>query len=117
MGLVEGDLGLELWIGCDGGVYRSRATGPVHAGDPGSFLAVNTGLGVLEAGFLAGHPVSDALALTSRRVPAPLSPVVAYYMNRAMANFARPGIGIEEIAGVADRDLGDRSVLLQAPVL
>lgn len=56
---VEGDLGLELWIGCDGGVYRSRAAGPVHAGDPGSFLAVNTGLGVLEAGFLAGHPVND----------------------------------------------------------
>ena len=28
----------------------------------------------------------------------PLSPVVAYYMNRAMANYARPGMGIEEIA-------------------
>ncbi|HEY0026310.1 MAG TPA: gamma-glutamyltransferase family protein [Allosphingosinicella sp.] len=28
----------------------------------------------------------------------PLSPVVAYYMNRAMANYARPGLGIEEIA-------------------
>ena len=28
----------------------------------------------------------------------PLSPVVAHYMNRAMANFARPGIGIEETA-------------------
>jgi gamma-glutamyltranspeptidase/glutathione hydrolase len=28
----------------------------------------------------------------------PLSPVVAYYMNRAMANFARPNMGIEEIA-------------------
>ncbi|HLL31005.1 MAG TPA: gamma-glutamyltransferase family protein [Allosphingosinicella sp.] len=27
----------------------------------------------------------------------PLSPVVAYYMNRAMANYARPGMGIEEI--------------------
>ncbi|MDQ3561362.1 MAG: gamma-glutamyltransferase family protein [Pseudomonadota bacterium] len=26
----------------------------------------------------------------------PLSPVVAYYMNRAMANYARPGLGIEE---------------------
>jgi gamma-glutamyltranspeptidase/glutathione hydrolase len=26
----------------------------------------------------------------------PLSPVVAYYMNRAMANYARPGMGIEE---------------------
>ena len=28
----------------------------------------------------------------------PLSPVVAYYMTRAMANFAKPGQGIEEIA-------------------
>jgi gamma-glutamyltranspeptidase/glutathione hydrolase len=28
----------------------------------------------------------------------PLSPVVAYYMNRAMANFAKPGQGIEELA-------------------
>jgi len=28
----------------------------------------------------------------------PLSPVVAYYMNRGMANYARPGAGIEEIA-------------------
>jgi gamma-glutamyltranspeptidase / glutathione hydrolase len=28
----------------------------------------------------------------------PLSPVVAYYMNRAMANYAGPNIGIEEIA-------------------
>ena len=28
----------------------------------------------------------------------PLSPVVAYYMNRAMANFGKPGQGIEEIA-------------------
>ncbi|MDQ4088646.1 MAG: gamma-glutamyltransferase family protein, partial [Pseudomonadota bacterium] len=28
----------------------------------------------------------------------PLAPVVAYYMNRAMANFARPDRGIEEIA-------------------
>jgi gamma-glutamyltranspeptidase/glutathione hydrolase len=27
----------------------------------------------------------------------PLSPVVAYYMNRAMANFAKPGLGLEEV--------------------
>lgn len=27
----------------------------------------------------------------------PLSPIVAYYMNRAMANYARPNMGIEEI--------------------
>jgi gamma-glutamyltranspeptidase/glutathione hydrolase len=40
----------------------------------------------------------------------PLSPVVAYYMNRAMANFARPGAGIEEIANAqATYASGDRA--------
>ena len=40
----------------------------------------------------------------------PLSPVVAYYMNRAMANFARPGQGIEEIANAqATYASGDRA--------
>jgi gamma-glutamyltranspeptidase/glutathione hydrolase len=42
----------------------------------------------------------------------PLSPVVAYYMNRAMANFARPGQGIEEIANAqATFASGDRAVV------
>ena len=40
----------------------------------------------------------------------PLSPVVAYYMNRAMANFARPDRGIEEIANAqATYASGDRA--------
>ena len=40
----------------------------------------------------------------------PLSPVVAYYMNRAMANFARPGIGIEEISNAQSTyAAGDRA--------
>ncbi|WP_129792239.1 gamma-glutamyltransferase family protein [Sphingosinicella sp. CPCC 101087] len=40
----------------------------------------------------------------------PLSPIVAYYMNRAMANYARPGIGIEEIANAqATYASGDRA--------
>jgi gamma-glutamyltranspeptidase/glutathione hydrolase len=40
----------------------------------------------------------------------PLSPVVAYYMNRAMENFARPGRGIEEIANAqATYASGDRA--------
>ena len=40
----------------------------------------------------------------------PLSPVVAYYMNRGMANFARPGIGIEEIANAQSTyAAGDRA--------
>lgn len=41
----------------------------------------------------------------------PLSPVVAYYMNRAMANFARPDMGIEEIANAqATFAAGDRAM-------
>jgi gamma-glutamyltranspeptidase/glutathione hydrolase len=40
----------------------------------------------------------------------PLSPVVAYYMNRAMANFARPNMGIEEVANAqATYASGDRA--------
>jgi gamma-glutamyltranspeptidase/glutathione hydrolase len=40
----------------------------------------------------------------------PLSPVVAYYMNRAMANFASPDRGIEEIANAqATYASGDRA--------
>jgi gamma-glutamyltranspeptidase/glutathione hydrolase len=40
----------------------------------------------------------------------PLSPVVAYYMNRGMENFARPGLGIEEIANAqATYASGDRA--------
>jgi len=40
----------------------------------------------------------------------PLSPVVAYYMNRAMANYARPGLGIEETANArATYASGDRA--------
>lgn len=40
----------------------------------------------------------------------PLSPIVAYYMNRAMANYARPGRDIEEIANAqATYASGDRA--------
>jgi gamma-glutamyltranspeptidase / glutathione hydrolase len=40
----------------------------------------------------------------------PLSPVVAYYMNRAMTNFARPDAGIEEIVNAqATYASGDRA--------
>jgi gamma-glutamyltranspeptidase/glutathione hydrolase len=40
----------------------------------------------------------------------PLSPVVAYYMNRAMANYARPDQGIERIANAqATYASGDRA--------
>jgi hypothetical protein len=56
---VNGDFGLELWIGCDGGVFRSRQTGSTLAGDRGTFTPHNTGLAVLQPGYLASHPVND----------------------------------------------------------
>ncbi|HET9426996.1 MAG TPA: gamma-glutamyltransferase family protein [Allosphingosinicella sp.] len=49
-------------------------------------------------------------AITYAEEGVPLSPVVAYYMNRAMANYARPGSGIEEIANAqATYASGDRA--------
>ncbi|MHC5010108.1 MAG: hypothetical protein ACYTG6_04040 [Planctomycetota bacterium] len=49
---------VELWIGCDGGVFRSKM-----GGDPYTFLARNNGLAVLEAGYVAGHPTHDGVVL------------------------------------------------------
>lgn len=42
---------LDLWLGCDGGVFRSDSDG-----DPGTFAAVNDGLAVLQAGYVSSHP-------------------------------------------------------------
>jgi gamma-glutamyltranspeptidase/glutathione hydrolase len=51
----------------------------------------------------------------------PLSPVVAYYMNRAMANYARPNMGIEEIANAqatyASADKARAGVIFRNPDL
>jgi len=43
----------HVWIGCDGGVYRSAAEGALH-----TFLARNTAIGSLEAGWIASNPAS-----------------------------------------------------------
>ncbi|GAB3002914.1 hypothetical protein [Saccharothrix stipae] len=56
---VAGDDGHELWVACDGGVFRSRSTPTHQAGANGTFAALNTGLGVLETGYVAGHPFND----------------------------------------------------------
>jgi hypothetical protein len=48
----------DMWVACDGGVFRSRADG-----DRGSFVARNTGIATLEAGFVAGHPTNDVAML------------------------------------------------------
>lgn len=52
---VSTGAGVHMWVACDGGVYASSA-----AGDPHTFIAKNTGLAVLETGFLASHPLNDA---------------------------------------------------------
>jgi hypothetical protein len=45
------DDGINVWIGCDGGVFASSSRGA-----PGSFSARNTGLAITECGFVASHP-------------------------------------------------------------
>ena len=45
-----------MWVGCDGGVFRS-----VTDGDPGTFLPCNIELATLEPGFVACHPTNDGL--------------------------------------------------------
>jgi hypothetical protein len=46
----------SVWVGCDGGVFKSEANG-----DPDSFLGRNTGLSVLQPGFIANHPTNDGI--------------------------------------------------------
>ena len=47
----------SVWVVCDGGVFRSPT------GDPLTFVARNTGLPVLETGFVANSAVSDSFIL------------------------------------------------------
>lgn len=49
--LVDGSK--HVWVGCDGGVYRSERAGRVN-----TFAPRSTGLAVLEGIFLANHPSS-----------------------------------------------------------
>ena len=48
----------HVWVGCDGGIFRSAA-----AGNPRSFTSRATGLAVTEPGFVASHPVTDGLVI------------------------------------------------------
>lgn len=50
--------GSHVWVGCDGGVYRST-----QSGDAYTFIARNNGLAVLEPGFVANHPTMDGAVL------------------------------------------------------
>ena len=64
------DDGKRVWVACDGGVFVSASSG-----QQGTFVARNTGLPVVEAGFVACHPANDAAVVlgaqdnaTQRRV-------------------------------------------------
>ena len=50
--------GFDMWVGCDGGVFRS-----VRAGTASSFAGVNTGLASLQCGYVVSHPTNDVLVL------------------------------------------------------
>ncbi|HET6159920.1 MAG TPA: hypothetical protein VFE34_16360 [Dongiaceae bacterium] len=46
--------GSHVWVGCDGGAYRST-----QKGDSYTYIARNNGLAVIEAGYVANHPTCD----------------------------------------------------------
>jgi len=55
---VPAATGIELWIGCDGGVFRSR-----KAGARDTFVSLNTGLATLQPGYVASHPTHDGVLI------------------------------------------------------
>lgn len=55
----ETPAGLDLYIGCDGGVFRSRVAAVDDGKRDGTFISCNSGLAVLEPGYLASHPGND----------------------------------------------------------
>lgn len=48
----------QLWVACDGGVFRST-----QDGKDGTFAQRNTGIGSVEAQYVAQHPDSDTILL------------------------------------------------------
>lgn len=55
----------DLWVGCDGGVFRGRAGGEGQAG--GAFAPRNQGLATFEVSQLAHHPRAEGLLLGGAR--------------------------------------------------
>jgi hypothetical protein len=49
---------LDLWVGCDGGIFRST-----HGGRSLTWQERNNGLAVIEAGYVACHPSSEAVVV------------------------------------------------------
>ena len=53
----------ELWVGCDGGVFRSQRGDADSRQVKNSFVARNTGMATLETGYVATHPQVDGHVL------------------------------------------------------
>lgn len=53
----------ELWIGCDGGVFRSQSGDADNRQLKNSFISRNTGIASLECGYVATHPTVDGYVL------------------------------------------------------
>ena len=53
----------EIWVGCDGGVFRSQEGDSDNRVAKNSFLARNTGIASLECGYVATHPLVDGYIL------------------------------------------------------
>jgi hypothetical protein len=53
----------ELWVGCDGGVFRSQQGDADNRVVKNSFVSRNTGIASLECGYVATHPVVDGYTL------------------------------------------------------
>ncbi len=49
---------VDVWVGCDGGIYRSTSGGANH-----TWQTRNNGLGVLEPGYLACHPTHESVVV------------------------------------------------------
>lgn len=57
---VRKNASTQIWIGCDGGVFRSLQGDGINKVDvKHSFIARNQGLAVLECGYVATHPSSE----------------------------------------------------------
>ncbi|MDN5860357.1 MAG: peptidoglycan-binding protein, partial [Pseudonocardia sp.] len=50
--------GSQVWIGCDGGLFRSTASGAL-----GTFTPCNRGLATVQLTYLASHPTMESVAL------------------------------------------------------
>ena len=55
---------VHLWIGCDGGVFRSLRGDDDNRVVKHSFIARNNGMATLQCGYLTGHPAVDGHLLS-----------------------------------------------------